>query len=393
MINACLRSCAALFVLGTVSLASIGDAYGMAPPPPPPAPRDLYVSETGVDEGNNCLSSSNPCREIRKALVGTVSGDTVNVGMGVYQGFVIENVAGTSSRPVTIRKTPSSPGAVTIRGTAGDGFPYNTATVLVLNSSRVNLESLHIQGNELGLFISGGGNISVTDVNAQLSRTANLMVERLVAPLTIQGSYFVHANPGTQPESAQGLGGAIHLHEGDVTIGSSHFSQNLGNGLAITQGQSQARIELTGSRFDLNGGSGLVLIGRPNGFVRNNTFYRSGVHGVDVQGGPSAAWSHIEVSSNTVEQQSQAKEPINVTTVGSLGEATFTNNTLLHGSKGGMLYRRTGSDCGVSLNEVNSDYNIMNRVGMVKPDGEVETLMLRDFKAFCNRELNSRIVQ
>src|SRR5215831_11586574 len=56
---------------------------------------DRFVSITGTDAGNACLTSSQPCRTITRAIGQATSGDTINVATGIYrEGVRIE--AGTT---------------------------------------------------------------------------------------------------------------------------------------------------------------------------------------------------------------------------------------------------------------------------------------------------------
>jgi hypothetical protein len=53
-----------------------------------PTPSTWYVAPTGSD-GNDCLTSSTPCRTIVEAVSRASSGDTIEVASGLYAGAII----------------------------------------------------------------------------------------------------------------------------------------------------------------------------------------------------------------------------------------------------------------------------------------------------------------
>src|SRR5438552_13752341 len=57
---------------------------------------DRFVSTTGNDAANDCLSSASPCRTVTQGLAQAASGDTVKMAGGTY----VENV--TVSTPTTL---------------------------------------------------------------------------------------------------------------------------------------------------------------------------------------------------------------------------------------------------------------------------------------------------
>src|SRR5258705_7261508 len=52
---------------------------------------DRFVSTTGSDATNDCLSSTAPCATIGYALTQAASGDTVKVAQGTYQETLVIN--------------------------------------------------------------------------------------------------------------------------------------------------------------------------------------------------------------------------------------------------------------------------------------------------------------
>src|SRR5437879_10303851 len=56
---------------------------------------DRFVSTTGSDAANDCLTSTSPCRTVGYALTQAASGDTVKVAGGSYRENVTVNTATT----------------------------------------------------------------------------------------------------------------------------------------------------------------------------------------------------------------------------------------------------------------------------------------------------------
>src|SRR5271166_1085584 len=52
------------------------------------APSTRYVSTTGTNTGNNCLTASNPCATVSYAVSQAASGDTIQVAAGTYHDIV-----------------------------------------------------------------------------------------------------------------------------------------------------------------------------------------------------------------------------------------------------------------------------------------------------------------
>src|SRR5215813_8280022 len=56
---------------------------------------DRFVSTTGSDTANDCLSSVNPCRSVGYALTQAATGDTMKVAGGSYRENLTVNTATT----------------------------------------------------------------------------------------------------------------------------------------------------------------------------------------------------------------------------------------------------------------------------------------------------------
>src|SRR5262245_46492271 len=79
---------------------------------------DRFVSTTGSDTANDCLTSTNPCRTVGYALTQAASGDTVKVAQGTYQETLVINVSTT----------------LTLSGGWTDGFGVQSRTSTIVGS-------------------------------------------------------------------------------------------------------------------------------------------------------------------------------------------------------------------------------------------------------------------
>lgn len=68
--------------------------------------KTLHVALSGA-AASNCTSTQ-PCRQIRRALQLVNAGDTVEIADGHYLGFTMDQISGTASQPITIRATGSN---------------------------------------------------------------------------------------------------------------------------------------------------------------------------------------------------------------------------------------------------------------------------------------------
>jgi hypothetical protein len=67
-----------VMVSGLLLFGSLGTAFAV----------DRFVSPTGSDTANDCLSSAGPCRTIQRAVSQAASGDTLELARGSYAGLV-----------------------------------------------------------------------------------------------------------------------------------------------------------------------------------------------------------------------------------------------------------------------------------------------------------------
>ena len=172
---------------------------------------ERHVATTGTDAGNDCSSSTRPCRTIQRAHdqsafsnppeimfiqpgtytesvdltrtvdlrgVGTTSRDTIIVGsIRVGRSTTIQNLA---LRPSASASGPGAHGIDVTRATAGEyifefvdiqGFPGHGINVSGVGSgSYLNIDNAYLAQNLDGVHIEGGGKVNLVSVRAQGNR-------------------------------------------------------------------------------------------------------------------------------------------------------------------------------------------------------------------------------
>ena len=168
--NEKLRLVPKLLILLSLALSVVGSQ-------PARAAGTWYVAPGG-DDGNSCLSSSEPCATIDGAIGKAASGDSVYVAVGTYTGS-------TSSAVVTIERSLT----LSLSGGWDAGF-----------TSQTDMSIIDGQNSRPGLRIN----------EIDTSVTINVMLENF----TIQNGY------------ASADGGGIYIYGGDLTINHSLIKNN-----------------------------------------------------------------------------------------------------------------------------------------------------------------------
>lgn len=161
-IAACLAG-SLLFVTGGIA--------AVAPAPPAGAsPSTLYVSTTGTNTSNNCMTSSKPCATVSYAVSQAASGDTIQVAAGTYHDIVaiappLTNItiegAGDASTTIDGLSTTAQIGSVFAiedesSATIEDLTIANGEGVLFTNGPVTDTD-----GN--GVFVSSGASATLND--------------------------------------------------------------------------------------------------------------------------------------------------------------------------------------------------------------------------------------
>jgi predicted outer membrane repeat protein len=178
---------------------------------PHPAPNltTLYVTTTGADAANACLSVASPCRTIRRALSQAVEGDSLVIGAGT---FFEENLVVTVDLTIT-----GNASGTTIDATGGA-----RARVLSVPAGRtVSITDLTIRGGraDLGGGIDNLGSLSLDHVTIIDNRAAYFGggIYSHDGALSIVDSVITGNQALGRP--GQGLGGGIYTEDTRYEIG------------------------------------------------------------------------------------------------------------------------------------------------------------------------------
>jgi hypothetical protein len=133
---------------GSLALVTAGVTAVAPTSPAAAAGSTRYVSTTGTNTSNNCLTSSNPCATVSHAVSQAASGDTIQVAAGTYQDIV--------AIPSPLNITIDGAGAAT---TTIDGLSTTAqigSVFAVEGGATATIENLTIANGEGVLFTSGG---------------------------------------------------------------------------------------------------------------------------------------------------------------------------------------------------------------------------------------------
>lgn len=192
-----------------------------------------FVDTAGSDEAENtCLSSTDPCRTVQRAIDVAEAGDTVLIASGTYQGEFRLN------KPLTLIGQGSS--------TLLEGEPTIQRPVYIQSS--VTLEDLRVRGGLNGsdaddaIFIGGSAiQVSLDDVTAEQ------------APNASEGRNAVYVSEGNtltmKDSTITGVGSTCLWVSGSATLTESSVSMtpNLrgGSALRVTRGGNADLVDTT----------------------------------------------------------------------------------------------------------------------------------------------------
>jgi Concanavalin A-like lectin/glucanases superfamily len=200
-VAACLAASLVLVTGGIIAVAPTSPAAA--------APSTLYVSTTGTNTSNNCMTSSNPCATVSHAVSEAASGDTIQVAAGTYQDIV------AIASPLTnITIDGAGNASTTIDGLSTSA---QIGSVFAIESgASATIENLTIADGEGVLFTSG--NVSTTYGNGvfvSLGGAATLSNDTITGSTDTRGNQVVDN------------GGAVY-NAGTVTMTDDTVSNNGG---------------------------------------------------------------------------------------------------------------------------------------------------------------------
>ncbi len=197
-------------------------------------PSTLYVSTTGTNTSNNCLSASKPCASVSYAVSQAASGDTIQVAAGTYHDIV------AIASPLT---------KLTIEG-AGDASTTidglsTTAQIgsvfAIEDNASASIEDLTIANGEGVLFTNGS--VSTTDGNGvfvSVGGSATLSND------TITGSTDTRGGQDVDYGGAVYNGGTVTMTDDTVSNNGGTNGMYDGGGIFTANGTSTT---LTGVTF------------------------------------------------------------------------------------------------------------------------------------------------
>jgi hypothetical protein len=379
----------------------LGSIVGV-PGPAGAAGASLFVAIGGNDVGN-CQASASPCATISYAVTQASTGDTINVGPGIFSdNVVIEGgltdltISGAGSGSTIIDGGGSSPVLVVFGGVSVTGLTIEHgggAFGGVVNEGTLGLTTVAVTGN--ATTGNGGGitNVSVLTVtdssitdNTTSGGGAGLLNESGTATLT---NDTISGNTGA-PLGGGGLGneGGATLTVTSSTV-SGNSSSHAGSGIF----NIGATVILTKDTISDNtgapdGGGGIVNVNDPGGAVGSLSVSMSTINGNTASGGAGLlnAGSTATLTDDTVSDNSAGAggggalgNEANGASPGQLtvSASTIVDNNATAGA-GGIVNFDTASVSGTII----ADNETANCVGGVTTD--VGYNLSNDNGADCN---------
>lgn len=281
--------------------------------PAPASALTRFVDLAGGDAGNSCLNAALPCATIQHAVDVAASGDTIQIGPGVYNQRVrIENRTGLvfMASGVTLRPDPAVLGPADVPQGSPCSGGMGRAVVFIQDSTGIVLNGLVIDGSDAfaapsepnrlaGIFfrnasgaINGGGVIHLRTEPASSNQVAGLgIIVQTADPaptprprVDIRGvtvsDYQKTGIVFSGCDCAADAGPTGSVRESMVTAETSALVAR--NGIQVSFGAGDVVLEdnvVSGMRFtgaaNLGLGSAVILASSRNNQLRENTLSNS----------------------------------------------------------------------------------------------------------------------
>lgn len=310
----------------------------------------FHVSATGSD--GNSGSAASPFRQIRRALMSAVPGDTILVGDGGYLGFDLAGKIGGASSVLTIRALGQGANVLPTSDRSD-----NRDTIHVSSSAWVVIEGLRaFNGNRASVRVNASHHVTIRNGvfgdNATWGIFTNHSDDLLLEGNVCFGSVAEHgiyvSNSGDRP----------------VVRGNRSYG-NRGAGIQLNADASQGGDGLiTGAVIENNilsgngagGGGAINLDGVQDSIVRNNLLYdnhASGITNFQIDG--AAGPRGMRILNNTIDQAADGRWAVLISET--TGVNVVRNNILYnrHSFRGGLLF---GDAADAAATD--SDYNVMD---------------------------------
>lgn len=321
-----------------------------------------HVSPSGSD--TNPGSSSQPFREIRRALQDVAAGDEILIQDGSYLGFTLDSINGASNAPITLRAAGTN--AVILKTTDRSD---NRDTIFIVDSSYVTVDGLRSFGaNRAALRIQGGEHVTVRNCvfgnnstwGILTGHSPDLLIEfnECFGSETQHGIYV--ANSADRPvvrgnrcynnyASGIQLNADVHTPPGDGIITGALIEKNV----IFNNGRG--------------GGGGLNLDGVQDSIIRNNllfTNHASGIIFFQIDGAEGPRGNQI--LNNTIVQASDGRWALGIKQT--TGTNIVRNNILLsrNTARGGLEFASAADAASTG-----TDYNLVNYVTLNEGDSRL----------------------
>lgn len=204
-----------------------------------------WVTKTGLDAGNTCLSSSSPCRSINYAISQACANDGIEVGEGTWFDPVLINKA------VYVNSTGNNANTI-LRGNG-------TTDIVRILSSGATLNGFAVTGPNVGYAC-----VRIGDTSHPGLRTIQL------SNLNVSG-----CPTGVIVDSIGATGDWVRINGNIISNHVADGSENGGVGVLLTGGVG--RIEIRQDTMENNGGPAIKILAGTNGtteiagdIIRNN---------------------------------------------------------------------------------------------------------------------------
>ena len=246
---------------------------------------DRFVSTTGSDAANDCLTSSSPCQTIGHAITQAASGDTIKLAVGTYPDAPTVNfstsltISGSWSRDFTSRD-PAAQG--TTLSPLGDGLLIDTSggkvIDLVLDGLRMSDTSSFLHRGRAALHVIGDGSLNLMVVRCHLRPRPGFRNSAIFAALSGSGSLVLSVADSTLEMGGIDLE-AFDTSSISVTVERSVIRSVVNDGSAFFAGGS-ANITVSSSSFMGNHGTAMLVGGTTSVtdslFIRNRARFGNG---------------------------------------------------------------------------------------------------------------------
>ncbi|MCB8923715.1 MAG: right-handed parallel beta-helix repeat-containing protein [Ardenticatenaceae bacterium] len=193
-----------------------------------------YVAPGGVDEGNNCLLNDQPCATVQHAVDQALDGDSILVAGGLYTHQSVITTTETLVQNVYINKSVSIIGG------------YSTTDNFAVSQPITNVTALDGEDGRRVIYITPGHDVTLSGLFVQNGHFPSLTNDQKGSGIYNGGSNLTIENTQVLSGTAVSGGGLYHA-DGDLTVHSSVFAHNDGNGSSSGSASGSGIFVVTGT--------------------------------------------------------------------------------------------------------------------------------------------------